>query len=93
MDAAMSRLTSVRLSDELAGRLDQLAASLDRPKAWLIEQAIARFVEEETWQMAAITEALTAYQKGGATLRSHDEVMERLGAKIRTTTDDANPVA
>jgi predicted transcriptional regulator len=89
----MSRVTSVRLSDDLASLLDQLAASLDRPKAWLIEQAIARYVEEETWQMAAITEALTEDRKGGATLRPHEEVMERLEAKIRAVTDDADPLA
>jgi predicted transcriptional regulator len=43
----MSRVTSIRLSDELAGWLDELAVAVDRSRAWLIEQAIARYVEEE----------------------------------------------
>ncbi len=89
----MSRVTSIRLSDELATRLDQLAASLDRPRAWLIEQAIARYVEEEAWQMAAIAEALSAYRRGGAVLHPHDTVMERLAAKVRATTHDADSLA
>jgi predicted transcriptional regulator len=89
----MSRVTSVRMSDELAGRLDQLAAALDRPKAWLIEQAIARYVEEEAWQVNAISEALAEYRKGASTLRPHDQVMERLEAKIRARTHDANQLA
>jgi predicted transcriptional regulator len=81
------------MSDELADRLDQLAAALDRPRAWLIEQAIARYVDEEAWQVAAISDALTAYQDGTATHRPHDEVMERLEAKIRTRVGDADPLA
>lgn len=89
----MPKVTSIRLSDELAARLDQLAASLDRPRAWLIEQAIARYVDEEAWQVAAITEALAEYRKGGASLHTHDEVMGRLEAKMHAQTDDADPLA
>ena len=89
----MARVTSIRLSDELLDRLDQLASSLDRPRAWLIEQAIARYIDEEVWQVAAITEALSEYRTGGASLHHHDDVMTRLEAKIRTRTDDANPLA
>ena len=89
----MPKVTSIRLIDELAARLDQLAASLDRPWAWLIEQAIARYVDEEAWQVAAITEALAEYRTGGAALHPHDEVMGRLEAKIRGQTDDADPLA
>lgn len=93
MDTTMVRVTSIRLSDELAGRLASLAASLDRPRAWLIEQAIARYVEEEAWQLAAIAEALDEYQRGGASLLPHDEVMGRLEAKIRARAEDADTLA
>ena len=86
----MSKVTSIRLSDELVGQLDQLAAALDRSRAWLIEQAIERYVEEEAWQVAAISDALAAYRKGDAALYPHDAVMERLGAKIRAASDDAD---
>lgn len=88
----MPRVTSIRLSDELAGRLDQLAAAVDRPRAWVIEQAIARYVEEEAWQVAAVTEALAEYRAGGATLHDHDAVMGRLEARIRAA-GDAGPLA
>jgi predicted transcriptional regulator len=89
----MSRVTSIRLSDELAGRLDELAVAVDRSKAWLIEQAIARYVEEEAWQVVAVTEALAEYRAGGATLHDHDDVMGRLEARIRATAGDADPLA
>lgn len=89
----MSKVTSIRLSDQLLAQLDQLASALDRPRAWLIEQAIARYVEEEASQIAAIGEALGQYRQGTASLRPHDQVMARLEAKIRARTDDANPLA
>ncbi len=89
----MARVTSVRLSDELGEKLDRLAASLDRPRAWLIEQAIARYVEDEAWQVAAIGEALEAYRQGRAVLRPHDEVMARLEARLAKHPGDADPLA
>jgi predicted transcriptional regulator len=89
----MTRVTSIRLNDDLAGRLDDLAASLDRPRSWLIEQAIARYVEEEAEQVAAISQALAGYREGRADLRRHDDVMARLDAKIRAAEGDANPLA
>ena len=87
----MTRVTSVRLSEELVARLDQLAASIDRPRAWLIEQAIARYVEQEAWQVSAISDALAEYRAGSAITRPHDEVMDRLEARIRA--HDADPLA
>jgi predicted transcriptional regulator len=89
----MAKVTSVRLSDELATRLDQLAAAVDRPKAWLIEQAISRYVEDEAWQVQAIAEALAEYRSGQTTVRSHDEVMDELEATIRERIGDASHLA
>jgi predicted transcriptional regulator len=79
----MTRITSSRLGDDLAARLDRLAASLDRPKAWVIEQAIARYVEQEAWQLEAIAEALTEYRQGNSTIRPHNQVVGQLEARIR----------
>jgi predicted transcriptional regulator len=89
----VAKVTSVRLSDEVASQLDQLASSLDRPKSWLIEQAIARYVEEEAWQIQAISGALDRYRRGEATVRPHDEVMDRMEAKIRRRMADEHPMA
>jgi predicted transcriptional regulator len=89
----MPRVTSIRLSDDLAARLDELATALDRPRAWLIDQAIARYVDEEAWQVVAISEALADFQTGGAILNPHDEVMKRMEERIRLRTSDAGPLA
>jgi predicted transcriptional regulator len=89
----MAKVTSVRLSDELVARLDQLAACLDRPRAWVIEQALVRYVDDEAWQVQAVADALAAYQQSGASVRPHSEVMQRLKARIRAQADDASPLA
>lgn len=85
-------MTSVRLSDELLAELDHLAAMLDRPRAWLLEQAIARYVEEEATQITAIREALDDYRAGKATLKPHDEVMAETEGWIRARAEDASPL-
>ena len=79
----MARITSVRLQDELSERLDALATSLDRPKAWIIEQAIRSYVDEQSWQVKAIEDALKDYQSGRVPVVPHEVVMERLEEKIK----------
>lgn len=89
----MARVTSVRSPDELAAQLDSLAETLDRPRAWLIEQAVARYVEQEAWEVQAIAEALEEYRAGKSVLQPHAAVMERLEATIRERMSDADPLA
>lgn len=71
----MSQITSVRLEDSLAEQLAALCAALDRPKTWVIEQALTRYFEDEAWQVKAIQEALEEVESGRATLISHEDVM------------------
>lgn len=89
----MTKVTSIRLADDLVAKLDQLAASVDRPRTWVIEQAIARYVEEEAWQVAAIEEALADYRAGTARLVPHEHVMQHLDEKIRAKLGDVDPLA
>lgn len=78
----MARVISVRLDDELAVRLDQLAAALDRPRAWLIKQAITRHLDQDAEQVQAVSNALAAYQQGEDTVHPHQQVMERLEQRL-----------
>lgn len=79
----MAKPTSVRLDDELTRKLDTLAVAIDRPKAWLIEQAVRHYVEEQSWQIQAITEALAEYRSGASELVPHETVMQELEARIK----------
>ncbi len=89
----MAKVTTIRLEDNLLAALDQLAAAMDRPRAWLVEQAIARYVEEEGWQVLAIKEALDEYQAGRSTLVPHEQVMTDIEARLREQLDVADRLA
>jgi predicted transcriptional regulator len=71
----MNKITpvSVRLSAELNERLVAVAEALDRPKSWVIEQAVADFVSVQEWQMAAIEEGIRDADAGR--LVAHEEVV------------------
>lgn len=78
----MSQITSIRLEDTLAERLSTLAAALDRPKTWVIEQALTRYLDEEAWQVKAIQEAVDEVESGNAILIPHEEVMRYMEDKF-----------
>lgn len=64
---------SVRLDPELNDRLAAIATALDRPKSWVIEQAIADFVAVQEWQLAAIDAAIREADAGK--LVAHEDVV------------------
>jgi predicted transcriptional regulator len=55
--AIMTAFT-VRLPDEVAEKLDQLAEKLDRSRSYMAVQAIEDFVAREEWQLAEIEAGL-----------------------------------
>jgi len=42
----MTEAVSIRLPDDLAKRLDDLAKSLDRPKTYIVTKALREYLEE-----------------------------------------------
>ena len=85
----MSKTTSFRIDDDLDQKVNALANTLDRPKGWVIEQALRRYVEAEGWQVEAIQAALNDLRSGQAELRPHDEVMARAAARLKEHGIDA----
>lgn len=53
-----SETVTIRLPAEVKGKLEALAASTNRSKSWLAAQAIAAYVEEQSWQIQQIEEAV-----------------------------------
>ena len=43
------KATSVRLDDETLARVGQMAEVMDRPRAWLMAEAIKQYVAREEW--------------------------------------------
>ena len=42
----MTEAVSIRLPDDVAKRLDELARSLDRPKTYIVTKALREYLEE-----------------------------------------------
>ncbi|WP_214474472.1 CopG family ribbon-helix-helix protein [Mesorhizobium sp. dw_380] len=55
---------TVRLPDDTANRLDQLAEKLDRSRSYVAAQAIEDFVARQEWQLAEIEAGLAEAERG-----------------------------
>jgi predicted transcriptional regulator len=55
---------SIRLEATLSDQVAAIAAALDRPKSWVIEQAVRDFVAVQEWQLAAIDEGIKEANAG-----------------------------
>ena len=55
---SQSEVVTVRLTPEIKAKLDALSQSTRRSKSWLAAEAIALYVEQESWQIQAIEETV-----------------------------------
>src|SRR5215211_2655734 len=76
MSGSSTTLT-VRLSKEAKAKLDALAANTKRSKSYLAAEAIAAYVDENSWQIEAIQRAVAEADQGGESY-AHEEVMSYL---------------
>ncbi len=67
---------SLRISEEKAREIETLAKATDRPKSWLLEQALDAYLETQSWQVARIERGLAEIDRGAG--RPHEEVAEWL---------------
>lgn len=72
----MQPVTTVRFEQDTLDQLDQLAQSLGRPRAWVIKDAVARYLEHETWFRQEVQKGLDAVAAGEVV--SHDEAKARI---------------
>lgn len=75
--ASTSALISVRVSPEIAERLEQLAKSVDRSKSYLAAEAIEEYLDIHEWQVKAIHEGLIEIEQGAVI--DFKDVKEQLG--------------
>ncbi len=55
---------TVRVPDEIASKLDRLAAKLERSRSFVAAQAIEDFVTREEWQIAEIEAGAAEADRG-----------------------------
>jgi predicted transcriptional regulator len=74
--ANAEKTISFRADAETIDTLDSLAAAQDRPRSYLINQAITNYIELHTYQDALVRKGLEEMRKGRVV--SHEEVVERI---------------
>jgi RHH-type rel operon transcriptional repressor/antitoxin RelB len=76
---------SIRLPIETREKLDALAKAVNRPRNYLIVEAIERYVEVEAWQVAQILAGLAELDAGEGI--PHEQVMREMEEVIRQAVD------
>ncbi len=59
--------TTVRIDENMLGRLDSLAKNQDRPRSYLINQALKQFIEYEEWFVQEVKDGLKEIERGEIT--------------------------
>lgn len=75
----MQPMTAVRFDPEIRERLDKMAEQMGRPRAWIIKEAVAQYLERETWYLAEVQKGIDDVEAGRVI--SHDEIAARLKEK------------
>ncbi len=65
--------TTIRIDEDMLGRLDTLAKSQDRPRSYLVNQALKRYIEYEEWFVKEVKDGLKEVEKGK--VATDDEVI------------------
>jgi predicted transcriptional regulator len=73
---ASEKTISFRADTEKIDTLDSLAAAQDRPRSYLINEAITNYIELHAYQDALVRKGLEEMRKGRVV--SHEEVIKRL---------------
>jgi predicted transcriptional regulator len=73
---------TIRVPDEVADRLNQIAQKLDRSRSYMAAQAIEDFVSREEWQLADIEDGIAEADRGE--FASDDDVARVVGKFVKT---------
>jgi len=76
-----AKVTSIRIEERKLKRLDRLARSMDRPRSWVLGQAIDRYLDHETWFAREVERGAAQADRGD--LIPHDEVISELKGRLR----------
>ncbi|CDZ58660.1 CopG family ribbon-helix-helix protein [Neorhizobium galegae] len=74
---------TIRVPDDVADRLNQLAQKLDRSRSYMAAQAIEDFVSREEWQLEEIEAGIAEADRGE--FASDDDLARVVGKYVKTT--------
>lgn len=71
------KATTVRIEENMLARVDSLARSLHRPRSWVINQAIEKFVDYEEWFIREVEAGVQ--EVGQGQVATDEEVAKAFG--------------
>jgi predicted transcriptional regulator len=75
----IEKTTTVRMERRTLRRVDGLANAMSRSRAWVINQAVERYLDYEEWFVGGVKHALEQAEAGE--VLEHGEVVKRLERK------------
>lgn len=72
---------TIRVPVNIKDRLEALAKATDRSKAYLAGRAIEEYLQQEEWQVQAITEAVQKADQPDAVFLDHADVLQRMSER------------
>ena len=79
------KITTVRMEGRTLKRVDGLANAMSRSRAWVINQAVERFLDYEEWFVGEVKQALKEAEAGQ--LVGHEAVVKRWERKRAARVD------
>ena len=76
----MANIT-IRTNDEIAEKIGSLARAMDRPRNWVIEDALRQYLAEQAWQIEGIKQAQSSLAQNGGI--KFDTVIKKLRSRIK----------
>lgn len=71
---------TIRTNRTILSALSKLADSMDRPRNWIIEEALRNYLDNQAWQVEGIKEALVELDRGEHI--SHEAVSKKVSALV-----------
>lgn len=79
MATGEERVVTAKLPADLAQRLDEIGARMERTKSWIIREAVAEWVAEEERRHELTIEALRGVDQGQTI--DHEDVLTKVALK------------
>jgi RHH-type transcriptional regulator, rel operon repressor / antitoxin RelB len=73
-----SSVFSIRVPEDLKEQLEAMAKALDRPRSWVVQRALEKYVKEQRWQIEEIQKSLNEADAGDF---ASDEEVARVFSK------------
>ncbi len=82
---AKTTVFSVRVPLAIKEKLESIAEAMDRPRSWVVNDALEQYIAEQAWQIEAIKEGIAAADRGEVV--PHEDVVAKWERKLADRLD------